>query len=184
MAETAEEIAALLHRLRRERVREERLPPEVCGLGADDCDEAADLIDRQSAEIAELRAEVERLRAGGCARDQGLTQYCAEAAAFAAEVERLRAVAADQGSRLIRMRLALMIAREHGLKNRCWDGSVAVAITDWIDAGDAGKPIPWIDSPFFEQWAADNGISNVDGAVGYRAMMRPAPPVSTEQADG
>ena len=33
----------------------------------------------------------EVLRLGGCARDQGTTQYCAEAAAMAAENERLRA---------------------------------------------------------------------------------------------
>jgi hypothetical protein len=46
-------------------------------------DEAADIIDRQAAEIA-------RLQAGGCARDQATTQYCAEAAALAAEIERLR----------------------------------------------------------------------------------------------
>ena len=46
-------------------------------------DEAADIIDRQAAEIA-------RLQAGGCARDQTTTQYCAEAAALAAEIERLR----------------------------------------------------------------------------------------------
>lgn len=36
-------------------------------------------------------AEIERLRAGGCARDQGTTQYCAEAARLAADNERLRA---------------------------------------------------------------------------------------------
>ena len=30
-------------------------------------------------EIERLRAEVERLRAGGCARDQTTTQFCAEA---------------------------------------------------------------------------------------------------------
>jgi len=35
--------------------------------------------------------EIKRLRAGGCARDQGTTQYCAEAARLAAENERLRA---------------------------------------------------------------------------------------------
>ena len=46
-------------------------------------DEAADIIERQAAEIA-------RLQAGGCARDQTTTQYCAEAAALAAEIERLR----------------------------------------------------------------------------------------------
>ena len=46
-------------------------------------DEAADIIERQAAEIA-------RLQAGGCARYQTTTQYCAEAAALAAEIERLR----------------------------------------------------------------------------------------------
>ena len=44
---------------------------------------------------AEAAAEIARLKAGGCARDQGLTQYCAEAAAMAAENERLRAALAE-----------------------------------------------------------------------------------------
>ena len=35
--------------------------------------------------------EIKRLRAGGCARDQSTTQYCAEAARLAVENERLRA---------------------------------------------------------------------------------------------
>jgi hypothetical protein len=37
-----------------------------------------------------LRAEVERLKAGGCARDQGTTQFCAEAVALQAEKAKLR----------------------------------------------------------------------------------------------
>ena len=41
--------------------------------------------------LDEAAAEIARLRAGGCARDQGTTQYCAEAAKLAAEIERLRA---------------------------------------------------------------------------------------------
>lgn len=36
-------------------------------------------------------AEIARLRAGGCARDQGMTQYCAEAARLAEENATLRA---------------------------------------------------------------------------------------------
>lgn len=44
--------------------------------------DAADVIER-------LAAEVERLRAGGCARDQRTTQYCAEAVRLQAEIERL-----------------------------------------------------------------------------------------------
>lgn len=43
------------------------------------------------ATMTEAAAEITRLRAGGCARDQGTTQYCAEAAKLAAEVERLLA---------------------------------------------------------------------------------------------
>jgi hypothetical protein len=45
-------------------------------------------LSRASAE--EMLHEIARLRAGGCARDQGLTQYCAEAARLAEENERLR----------------------------------------------------------------------------------------------
>lgn len=59
--------------------------------------EMADLFEAQQAPhnmVLHLRAgadEIARLRAGGCARDQGVTQYCAEAARLAAENERLRA---------------------------------------------------------------------------------------------
>lgn len=38
-----------------------------------------------------LAAEVKRLRAGGCARDQRTTQFCAEAVAKDAEIAKLRA---------------------------------------------------------------------------------------------
>lgn len=40
--------------------------------------------------LREAAKELDRLYAGGCARDQGTTQYCAEAAKLAAENERLR----------------------------------------------------------------------------------------------
>ena len=39
--------------------------------------------------LAEAEAEIERLRAGGCARDQTTTQYCAEAVALQSENARL-----------------------------------------------------------------------------------------------
>jgi len=47
--------------------------------------------DKADAEIEKLRAENERLKAGGCARDQNTTQFCAEAVALKAEIEKLRA---------------------------------------------------------------------------------------------
>ena len=66
--------------------------------------EAADEIERLRVESAKLAAsnhsylsnyqealaEIERLRAGGCARDQTTTQYCAEAAALQSENARLK----------------------------------------------------------------------------------------------
>lgn len=39
--------------------------------------------------LAEAEAEIERLRAGGCARDQTTTQYCAEAVALQSKNARL-----------------------------------------------------------------------------------------------
>lgn len=56
--------------------------------------ELADIVQRSRAKYdgvpvtvaEELLAEVERLRAGGCARDQGLTQFCAEAAKMSADL--------------------------------------------------------------------------------------------------
>jgi hypothetical protein len=43
-----------------------------------------------AAERDALQAEAERLKAGGCARDQGTTQFCAEAVTLKAENARLR----------------------------------------------------------------------------------------------
>ena len=45
--------------------------------------------------LREAAKELDRLYAGGCARDQGTTQYCAEAAALAEENERLQAALAE-----------------------------------------------------------------------------------------
>ena len=41
--------------------------------------------DRRQAEIYKSADEIERLRAGGCARDQTTTQFCAEAVALQRE---------------------------------------------------------------------------------------------------
>jgi hypothetical protein len=45
--------------------------------------------------LREAAKELDRLQAGGCARDQGTTQYCAEAARLVEENERLRAALED-----------------------------------------------------------------------------------------
>ncbi len=53
-------------------------------------------LNRASAE--EMLHEIKRLQSGGCARDQGTTQYCAEAARLAKENERLRALLEDESN--------------------------------------------------------------------------------------
>jgi hypothetical protein len=44
----------------------------------------------QAETISAQAAEIERLKAGGCARDQGLTQFCAEAVALQGETDNYR----------------------------------------------------------------------------------------------
>ncbi len=74
-------------------------------------------------------------------------------------------IAAHQGTRLLRLRLALQILRT-------WSGgeprsaAVAAVVHRWIDAGMDG-PVPWPDDPAFGRWAARRGIGNVGGHVGY-----------------
>ena len=76
-------------------------------------------------------------------------------------------VAADCGSKIIRLRTALKIIREFGGFGNGFHATVCDVMTKWMDAGMDG-PIPWPDSPFFAAWADDHGISNVDGYIGYR----------------
>ena len=45
---------------------------------------------RESKLLHDAADEIERLRRGGCARDQRTTQYCADAAWLKAELDRVR----------------------------------------------------------------------------------------------
>lgn len=85
----------------------------------------------------------------------------------AAEMSEMYRVAAEQGSKILRLNLALTIARAWGLASDGWDWTAAIAIRKWADS-DRSRPIPWINCPFFEEWATRQGLSNVDGHVGYR----------------
>jgi hypothetical protein len=61
--------------------------PQLC--------EPEELPDAMLREINRLRAEVARLQGGGCARNQGLTQYCAEAVELQKENAKLRELLRD-----------------------------------------------------------------------------------------
>ena len=77
-----------------------------------------------------------------------------------------REIAADQGQRVIRMRVALQILR-------AWSGrpttdAIPAAIHGWIDGGMEG-PVPWPEGAGFRSWAARAGLGNVGGYIGYWA---------------
>ena len=125
------------------------------------------------AKIAELRAEIERLRAGGCARDQGLTQYCAEAVGLAAEIERLRAATQwrpiDDEAR-------------NGEPYELLTDNGRVEIGYWHLASaaaarpDIGKRFPWafIDTTQDTGW---NGMQDgIHGPTHYRPLRDATPP--------
>jgi len=52
-------------------------------------------IAESDAALREAQAEIERLKAGGCARDQRTTQWCAEAVAMRAERDALLKLLAE-----------------------------------------------------------------------------------------
>jgi hypothetical protein len=58
--------------------------------------------------LREAAKEIERLRAGGCARDQSTTQYCAEAARLVEENEQNRIDLEEYRRDVERLRAALL----------------------------------------------------------------------------
>jgi len=50
---------------------------------------AQEATDAQQDVIRELQAEIARLQAGGCARDQSTTQFCAEAVALKEQMQHM-----------------------------------------------------------------------------------------------
>ena len=81
-----------------------------------------------------------------------------------------QSIAAKQGSKIMRLRIALKIIREFGGFGNSFHGGVMHTMTKWMDAGMDG-PVPWPESVFFDTWATAQGMSNVDGFVGYRLTV-------------
>ncbi len=46
-----------------------------------------------------------------------------------------------------------------------FDSVVVFAVHSWIDGGMQGR-VPWPDSPFFAEWAAERGFVNESGFIG------------------
>ena len=64
----------------------------------------------------------------------------------------------------IRLYVALKMLRAWSLDS--FNLGVVSVVRDWMDGGMKG-PIPFPSSPFFADWASKNGLSNIDGSVGF-----------------
>jgi hypothetical protein len=82
----------------------------------------------------------------------------------------------------IRMYIALHILRAWNDGTAGFDGLVVKTINDWIDQG-MRKPILWPDSPFFKQWAAENGIQNAGGFIADYLMITMNAPAEHAKGD-
>ncbi|MBA2125091.1 hypothetical protein DLM45_02470 [Hyphomicrobium methylovorum] len=78
-------------------------------------------------------------------------------------------IAGEQGTMLFRKDVLLKTARQFGVLSRAYDGSVAVAIADAIDAG---TPLAWPSSPFAQRWLNEHSYSDCRGLVGMRITMK------------
>lgn len=85
-----------------------------------------------------------------------------------------REIAAEQGARLLRLRVALHILRAWGGAGVPLSAGVVGVVHRWIDAGMEG-PMPWPDDPAFRAWAARQGLGEVAGHIGH---WHSAPPGS------
>ena len=77
----------------------------------------------------------------------------------------LQQIAAEQGNTIMRMRFALLMLRQYST-TKDFDGLVRHIVCRWIDGGMKGS-VPWPDSAFFAQWAAEKGWTNINGNVGF-----------------
>ncbi|MDR3533969.1 MAG: hypothetical protein P4L90_25815 [Rhodopila sp.] len=91
-----------------------------------------------------------------------------------------QSVAAQQGSKIMRLRIALQIIREFGGFGQGVHGGVMSTMAKWMDDGMDG-PVTWPESVFFDTWAKSQGMSNVDGSVGCRLTAKlMSPPCRAE----
>lgn len=96
---------------------------------------------------------------------QAVEECAVDATAMALHFQ---AVAADQGSRLLRLRIALSVMLSSG------HGEAIGIVRKWFEGGGTG-PIPYPEGALFKPWAEANGIANVDGFMGLRVKAELSP---------
>jgi hypothetical protein len=83
-------------------------------------------------------------------------------------------IAVRQGATIIRLLLALKVARAWGVNSHNFHADTSFELAKWIDEG-ADKPLPYFRGPFFDEWAKENGLSNCGGKLGYRLTAKLTP---------
>ena len=115
--------------------------------------------------------ETARLMLEAAAREPALPQDADTLENARTLATHYQTVAAQQGTQIIRLRIALKILREFGGIGEGFHGGVMATIKPWLD-GDMKEPVPYPESVFFDTWAKRQGLSNIDGHVGYRLTMQ------------
>lgn len=99
---------------------------------------------------------------------QGWLEDASYFARSRAAVDQLIAAHGDGHANVpVRAYIALKILRAWNSGTAGFNAGVVIIINAWFDAGMKG-PVPWPESPFFAQWAADNGFSKVGQYVGFK----------------
>lgn len=81
------------------------------------------------------------------------------------EISYLTRQLTHESNNAARYRFALKMLSAWSGREGQYDGEVVGVVSEWVKAGMIG-PVPWPSNPFFEQWAKQQGWSNIGGYVG------------------
>jgi hypothetical protein len=74
----------------------------------------------------------------------------------------------------LRTWIALSLLRAWNSGTAGYDAEVVLTVNEWFDGGMKGA-IPFPKSPFFAQWAAENGLADIGGYVGFKFVANLTP---------
>lgn len=97
-------------------------------------------------------------------------------------LKQLAMASADEHENVpLRMHIALRILGAFNYGTAGFSAVIVGTVADWIKSGMKG-PVPWPDSPFFTEWAEQNGYSKIGRYVGFQFQARLAADLSPKTA--